>query len=126
MSRSRKAPTNLNHTDTKESNTMSNLFVELDDSEVTETQGQTRSRGDYDVVLSDFLAAGIKGARIPAEGILEGRKAPAMKSGLEGAVRRMEKNEAGSGAGIKVVLFKAGTGDSATEEIRLLNANAGQ
>ncbi len=113
-------------TQNKENTTMSTLFTELDDAEVVETQSQTRSRGDYDGVLADFIASDSRGWRISAEGVLEGKKAPAMKSGLENACKRMEKHEAGSAASIKVVLFKNGTGDDATQEVRLLNSNAGQ
>ncbi len=105
---------------------MSTTFIELDENEVTETQSQTRSRGDYDVVLADFMASGSRGVRITPEGALEGKNAPAIKSGLDNAVKRMEKNAEGSAAGIKVVLFKNGTGDDATQEVRLLNSNAGQ
>ncbi len=126
MPRSRK---NTQTQNTKEITDMSATtfeFETLDDKQVAETQSQTRSRGDYDIILGDFVASGSRGVRVPAAGLIEGRKPGAIKSGLEGAVKRMEKKAEGSAAGLKVVLFKSGTGDAATEEVRLLNANAGQ
>ncbi len=101
---------------------MSSILQELSDTEVVETQSQTRNRGDYDPILAEFTASGSRGVRVPAEGALEGKKPGAIKSGLENAVKRLEKANEGSTAGIKVVLFKSGSGDNETLEIRLLNS----
>ena len=57
-----------------------------DEAEINEVQAGARGRGDYKVVLQQFIEAGIRMARIPLDrGTFEQKKASTVKTGFENA-----------------------------------------
>jgi hypothetical protein len=95
-------------------------------SEITKMLSETRTRGDYDVVLDDFYNSQEVGIEVDLGGQLSGKDATNVYTGLNNAKKKQTKE--GSlvrewGPTIKVIKKNIGTKDTPDERVFLINTS---
>src|SRR3954471_19669150 len=76
----------------KERNRMTAL-VEINVDEVDAIFASSKTRGNYDRVMVEFLEKGIQGAGVPLEGPFADRQLNSLKTGFESARNRVIENK---------------------------------
>ena len=98
----------------------------LDLAEIQKMLSETRTRGDYDVVLDDFYNSGEVGIEVDMGGQLAGKDATNVYTGLNNAKKKQTKEGAlvrEWGPTIKVI--KKNLGDKETPDERVFLINTG-
>lgn len=92
--------------------------------EITKMLSETRTRGDYDVVLDDFYNSQEVGIEVDLGGQLAGKDATNVYTGLNNAKKKQTKEGAlvrEWGPTIKVIKKNFGTKDEVDEHVFLIN-----
>jgi len=112
-----------------EKNTMSSVAVQagtkvLDPARIQELLSDTRTRGEYDTVLENFVESGETGIEVEFTGPLAGKDATNVYTGLNNARKRQTKE--GNlvhewGPNIRVIKKNLGTKETPDEHVFLIN-----
>lgn len=74
-------------------------FTELNDDAIDELLSKSRTKGEYRQILADFVAAGVKGAKLSLKDDLDNKKEATAKSGFVSAAIKEKEAAAKDGKG---------------------------
>jgi len=94
--------------------------------EIQKMLSETRTRGDYGIVLDDFHASGEAGIEVDFSGNLAGKDATNVYTGLNNAKKAQDKEgnlQRDWGPTIKVIKKNFGTKEAPDEHVFLINTS---
>jgi len=76
--------------------TMGVVFTDIDDDALAALLAGSRTHGNYDKALEEFIASGKRAVQVPLDdGLFNEKKPSSVKTGFEGAKKRAEKEGSG-------------------------------
>jgi len=94
----------------------------LNAAQITELLSQTKSRGDYDAVLKDFLSSGEAGIEVDLEsGRLAGKRAKMVKVGFDNARKKSKDGKIVHEGGLDVQVIAVNGENQSDDHIYLIN-----